>query len=86
MSGRESRFAFRPPLLADPRRFRECATCHDFGMLETISGDEDVCPTCEGGIWRERESWRSFFARLRLPLGLRFKVWRWPFFYRDFRA
>jgi hypothetical protein len=74
------------PYRADPRRYRWCRTCLDIGMLEDSDGREDVCPTCEGGIWRERESWRAYFIRLRLPFGLRFKVWRWPFVYRDFKA
>ena len=47
----------------DPRRFKECSTCLDFGMVEDSSGREDTCPTCEGGIWRERESWRWFIHR-----------------------
>jgi hypothetical protein len=72
-------------LFTDPRRFVPCARCHDIGMVED-DRCEDVCPECEGGVWREREPWRRFFTRVRLPLGLRFKVWRWPFFYTDFPA
>ena len=33
-----------PMLEKQPR----CATCHDIGMIEDLSGNEDVCPQCEG--------------------------------------
>lgn len=70
--------------LSDLRPFVPCAICHDFGMLEDGQGNEDVCPTCEGGIWRERISWRAYVSRLRLPFGLRI-AWLvgWPRIYRD---
>lgn len=48
--------------MKDPRLFKVCRTCNDFGMVEQ-ERQEDVCPTCEGGIWRERESWRWFIHR-----------------------
>lgn len=50
-------------LIGRPRRWLRCATCLDFGMLEDSQGNEDVCPTCEGGIWRERETWRWWIHR-----------------------
>lgn len=56
-------------LAGRPRLFRVCRTCHDIGMIES-GNQEDVCPECEGGIWRERESWRWFFHR-QSWLGLR---------------
>lgn len=53
------RFAVR---IGRPRRVLECRTCLDFGMIES-GNQEDVCPTCEGGIWRERESWEWWVHR-----------------------
>ena len=44
------------------RDFLVCPTCLDIGMIEH-GNQEDVCPTCEGGIFRERESWRWFIHR-----------------------
>ena len=72
MSDAAYRSRFRDWLDAhDPRPLKRCETCRDFGMLEDSRGHEDVCPTCEGGIWRERISWEWYFRRLELPLGLR---------------
>lgn len=50
----------------DPRPFKPCPTCHDIGMIERHSdGAEDTCPTCEGGIFRERWPWRAYIEALR---------------------
>ncbi len=71
----------------DPRPFAHCATCGDGGMVETSYGAEDACPTCEGGVWRERVTWRAWLSRLRLPFGLRVRGWsRIPTLYRDWEA
>ncbi len=63
MTGRESLFDVLAARIARPRKFLRCSTCLDFGMLEEFGGQEDACPTCEGGIWRERESWRWWLGR-----------------------
>jgi hypothetical protein len=56
-------------------------------MVEDADGREDTCPQCEGGLWRERVSWRGYSKRLRLPLGLRLGFrGRWPYIYRDWPA
>jgi len=61
--GIESLFDALVNRIGRPRRWRQCPTCLDFGMLEDERGNEDTCPTCEGGIWRERESWRWYIHR-----------------------
>jgi hypothetical protein len=50
-------------LIGRPRRLLVCRTCRDFGMVEDFDGREDVCPTCEGGIWRDPEPWRWYIHR-----------------------
>jgi hypothetical protein len=74
-----------------PRRYRKCSTGEDFGMIEA-GNQEDVCPTCEGGIWCERESWRWFIHRQawlgwRVLFGFRrFVPWWVPTIRKDFPA
>ena len=69
------------------RQFLKCFTCEDFGMVEDAQGREDACPTCEGGIYRELESWRWFFHR-QTWRGWRIDLiyHRLPRIYRDFPA
>ena len=50
------------------RRYLTCRTCNDFGMIEA-GNQEDVCPVCEGGIWRERESWLNRHPQFTAPVG-----------------
>ncbi len=72
--------------LGKPRRWRECGTCHDIGMVEN-DRCEDVCPECEGGVWRDRESWRWWLHRQPF-FGWRICTThiRLPPIYRDFPA
>ncbi|HZL19867.1 MAG TPA: hypothetical protein VFG23_19185 [Polyangia bacterium] len=66
-----------------PRRYLTCSTCADFGMIES-GNQEDVCPTCEGGVWRDRESWRWWLHRQPFA-GWRVCTlwWRFPPIYKD---